>query len=80
MEPCVRYNRRIVDDIAEQFSRRDRFRRKLALQKTPAQRMADMARRQQMMWATLQRSPNGYAHFLRRNFKARAISVRDFNA
>src|SRR5206468_2212268 len=64
-----------VDDIAEQLAARDRLRRKLALQKTPEQRMADMARLQAAMWAALQRSPEGYARFMRRNFKARAIAV-----
>ena len=62
------------DKIAAQLAARDRVRKSLALAKTPAQRMADMARLQQAMWATLHRSPEGYRHFLRRNFKARAIS------
>jgi hypothetical protein len=71
------YNTPKMDDFAEQFARRNRLRRKLALEKTPEQRMVDMARLQERMWATLRNSPDGYAHFLRRNYKARAIKVRD---
>jgi hypothetical protein len=63
--------------LAQQLARRDRLRRKLALAKTPAQRMRDMEKLQNQMFATLRSSPAGYAHFLRRNFKARAIPVRD---
>jgi phenylacetate-coenzyme A ligase PaaK-like adenylate-forming protein len=69
-----------MDDITEQFARRDRFRRKMQWLKTPSQRMADMARLQQNSWRVLKNSPAGYARFLRRNFKARAIEVRDLHA
>jgi hypothetical protein len=68
-----------MDDLAEQLARRDRLRRALALQKTPEQRMEEMDILQKSMWETLMRSPEGYAHFLRRNFKARAIDVKDPN-
>jgi hypothetical protein len=64
-----------MDDISQQFGRRNRLRAHLALQKTPQERMADMAKLQEAMWETLRKSPEGYAHFLRRNFKARAIKV-----
>jgi len=73
-EPA-RYKRSMDDEIAAQLAARDRLRRKLPLRKTPAQRMADMAGLQEAMWATLRRTPDGYRHFLRRNFKARAISA-----
>jgi hypothetical protein len=66
-----------MDDLAEQLARRDSFRRKLALRKTPQERMRDMAKLQETMWATLRRSPEGYAYFLRRNFKARAVLMRN---
>ena len=66
-----------MDDISAQFEKRDRFRRKLAAAKTPAERMRDMAKLQEQAWAVLKQSPHGYAHFLRRNFKARAIHIRD---
>jgi hypothetical protein len=68
-----------VQDPSEKLAIRDRFRRKLSLQKTPEQRMRDMARLQRAAWATLKSSPAGYAHFLSRNFKARSIDVRELN-
>lgn len=70
----------MADDIAAQLARRDRLRRRLALQKTPEQRMQDMAQLQKSMWATLLSSPEGYAHFLRRNYRARAVRRRDHHA
>jgi hypothetical protein len=66
-----------MDDISEQLAIRDRFRRKLALRKTPQERMRDMARLQEAAKAEMLRSPEGYAHFLRRNFRARSISGWD---
>jgi transposase InsO family protein len=69
-----------MDDIATQTARRNEFRRKLTQRKTYAERMRDMDVLQERMWATLRKNPAGYAHFLRRNFKARSISVRDANA
>lgn len=68
-----------MEDISEQLARRDHFRRMISWQKTPEQRMAEMARMQQAAWEMLRRSPEGYAHFLRRNFKARAIGARNAN-
>jgi hypothetical protein len=69
-----------MDDIAEQLAIRDRYRRKLALLKTPEERMRDMAKLQERAWAILKNNPQGYAHFLRRNYKARAISLPQQNA
>jgi hypothetical protein len=69
-----------VDDITRQFALRDEMRRKLAQRKSFSERMRDMAALQEKMWATLRQSPDGYAHFIRRNFKARAVPVRDSNA
>jgi hypothetical protein len=68
-----------MDDIAEQLKIRDSFRRKMAALKTPRERMRDLAQLQNSTWAVLQRSPNGYAHFMRRNFKARSISLKGSN-
>jgi len=65
-----------MDELTQQLRLRDQMRRKLALQKTPSQRMSDMRRLQETTRATLRSSPNGYAHFLRRNFKARAVAVQ----
>jgi hypothetical protein len=69
-----------MEDLNEQLALRDRFRRKLWQRKTPEQRMQDMARMQESMWATMRRSPDGYAHFIRRNFKARAVSIQGSDA
>jgi len=69
-----------MDDISEQLARRDRVRRFMTMRKTPEERMADMARLQAQAWAVLRSNPEGYAHFLRRNYKARAIPVPDFYA
>jgi len=69
-----------MTDAAEQLVNRDRLRRKLATRASPAERVRDLARLQEATWAILRSSPAGYAHFLRRNFKARAIQVRDPNA
>jgi hypothetical protein len=62
-----------MDHLSAQLAIRDRYRRRLALLKMPEQRMVDMARRRKAMWARLQSNPEDYAHFLRRNYKARAI-------
>ena len=70
---------RTMDDIAARLAARDRYRRRLALRKTPEERMAEMARLQEAMWARLRSSPEGYAHFLRRNYKARAIPMPKTN-
>jgi hypothetical protein len=66
-----------MSDPAEQLVRGDRLRRKLAERATPEERLRDLARLQEATWAILRSSPAGYAHFLRRNSKARAIEVRD---
>jgi hypothetical protein len=63
-----------MNDLKEQFAFRDAFRRRHALRMTPAQRLAAMAQLQNSAWELLRRSPAGYAHFIRRNFKARAVT------
>jgi hypothetical protein len=67
------------EDIAEQLALRDRFLRNRRLRMTPEQRMEEMHRLQTQAWATLKMSPKGYAHFMARNFKTRAIDVSDTN-
>lgn len=62
-----------MDEIAAQLAARDRLRRHLEAQKTYAQRLREMAQLQAATWELLRKSPQGYAHFLRRNFKARSI-------
>jgi hypothetical protein len=69
------YNQNVADELTDQLAVRDRFRRKLARLQSPAERVRNMMRIQKIMWATLRSSPEGYAYFLRRNFKARAIDV-----
>lgn len=65
----------MADDIAAQLAVRDRFQRRRWRAMTPGQRLEAMARLQERAWAILQSSPEGYAHFIRRNFRARAINV-----
>jgi hypothetical protein len=67
-----------MEDIAEQLARRDRLRRHLAMRKTPEQRMAQMDRMQKQAWAVLRSNPEGYAHFLKRNYKARSVHAPEF--
>jgi len=64
-----------MDDVAEQLARRDRFLRHQQMQMTPEQRMAEMQRLQEQAFALLKQSPKGYAHFIARNFKKRAVEV-----
>lgn len=68
------------DEIARQFAIRDNFRRKLADRETYSERTRKMALLQEATWKALQTSPTGWAHFLRRNFKARAIDVGNLQA
>ncbi len=68
-----------MDEIAEQLAIRDSFRKKLEMRKTPEERMREFKILQERTLQVLLNSPEGYARFLRRNFKARAIDVRDFN-
>jgi cytochrome c-type biogenesis protein CcmH/NrfG len=62
-----------MNDIAEQLAIRDRMRRRYWLSQTPQQRLAEMARLQEQAWKILRSSEAGYAHFIRRNFKARSV-------
>jgi hypothetical protein len=62
-----------MDDIAAQLAIRDRFRRKLAMRQTAAERVETMFRIQESTWELLRSSPQGWDRFLRLNFKKRAI-------
>jgi len=64
-----------MDHLSKQLAIRDRMRKRLTAQSTPAERLEKMLRLQRRAWDLLQQSPQGYAHFLRRNFKARAIAI-----
>jgi hypothetical protein len=62
-----------MDDIAEQLAIRDRFLRNRWKQLSLEQRIAEMYRLQKRSWDLLRSSPTGYAAFMRRNMKQRAI-------
>ena len=62
-----------MDDIAEQLAIRDRFLKRRQMLMTPEQRMEEMWRLQERGWNTLRSSPEGYARFIARNYKQRAI-------
>jgi hypothetical protein len=64
-----------MEDIVEQLAIRDRAIRHRWQSKTPAQRVQEMIALQEASRRLLRSSPEGYTHFLRRNFKARAIDV-----
>ena len=69
-----------MNEIEEQLARRDRFMRRRWAAMSPEKRIQAMMDLQQKAWDLLRSSPNGYAHFLRRNFKARAINVEEPHA
>jgi len=62
-------------NLQEQLARRDRFLQRQWMAMTPAERFHGMMELQQRTWDLLRSSPEGYAHFLRRNYQARAIHV-----
>jgi hypothetical protein len=68
------------EEIAEQFALRHRMRKKLAARENHSERMQKMAALQEATWKALRASPTGWSHFLRRNFKARAIDVANPDA
>jgi hypothetical protein len=68
-----------MDDIAQQLARRDRVRRHYWQSLTHEQRLDEMSRLQARAWAILRSNPDGYAHFMRRNMKARAIPTNKKN-
>jgi len=62
------------EPISEALARRDRFRKALNARRTPQERLAAMRALQE----SAVMSPEGYAHFMRRNFKARAIDASKY--
>jgi hypothetical protein len=62
----------LMEDIGEQLARRDRFLRNRWKTLSPSQRLARIDALQHRAAYLLQISPDGYARFLHRNFKARA--------
>lgn len=52
---------------------RDRHLRSRVLALTPSERLAAMRALVASSWAALQRHPEGMAHWLRRNYRSRAV-------
>ena len=61
-----------MDDISEQFEKRDRLRKRMAAQLTPEQRLERMAELQAHAWQVLQQNPAALERFWRRNLRERA--------
>jgi hypothetical protein len=55
-----------------ELAARDRYLRHKMWQMTPRERLAAMARLMEQSRALLEKNPEAMAHFMRRNFKARA--------
>jgi hypothetical protein len=62
-----------MDGIAEQLARRDRLRRHLRSRESYEQRWRACLELQERTWRYLRPSPEGWAHFIRRNYRARAV-------
>ncbi len=65
------------DDIAAAVQKRKQFERRLRSSETPEERLARFAELQRRCFAILEASPEGYRHFLRRNFHCRRAEVID---
>ena len=65
------------DDVEAAIVARNRFQRRLSEQRTPGERLAELARLQQASFRLLRESPHGYEHFLRRNLESRRVEVID---
>ncbi len=61
--------------ISQAIRRRSEYARRVGDARTPGQRLADFARIQQVAFSILRASPNGYHHFVRRNYRARRVEV-----
>ncbi len=65
----------VMSELDDQLASRDRFLKRRWATLTPSQRFQEMMQLQERSWNLLRSNPEGYQHFLRRNFKARAIDV-----
>jgi hypothetical protein len=63
-----------IDPTADMLTARDRARRARDRALSPAERLAAMRQLIERSWGALERHPEGRAHFLRRNFRARAVT------
>jgi hypothetical protein len=70
------YHSGIMEDIAGQLALRDRFLKHRWQELPPIQRLKEIDELQQRSWHILKMSPQGYARFLKRNFKKRSF---DYN-
>lgn len=62
-----------VTDITEQLQRRNRYRKRLAAELPPEQRLQRMAEMQELAWVLLQQNPEALDRFWRRNLRQRAV-------
>ena len=63
------------DDISTAFETRTHFERRLRGSESPEQRLARFVQLQRRSFELLQASPDGFQHFLRRNFQSRRAEV-----
>ena len=64
-------------EIQDAIERRDRYRRRYELRRSPGERLAAFYELQQTAFALLRASPEGYQHFLRRNYASRRTEIVD---
>jgi hypothetical protein len=65
------------DEIQAAIDRRTRYARRVRARRTPDERIEAFVRLQRAAFQLLESSPDGYRHFLRRNFHARRAEVVD---
>lgn len=63
------------DDISSAIEARRRFERRLRSSESPEQRLARFVRLQRRSFELLHASPDGFQHFLRRNYRSRRAEV-----
>jgi len=56
---------------------RTRYLRQICAKRTAGERLAELAKLQQVSFRVLRESPSGYQHFLRRNMASRRAEVID---
>lgn len=65
------------DSIERAIDVRTRYLRQMCENRTAEERLAEMAKLQQVSFRVLRESPSGYQHFLRRNMASRRAEVID---
>jgi hypothetical protein len=65
------------DSIERAIDIRTRYQRQRWENRTADERLAEMAKLQQVSFRVLRESPSGYQHFLRRNMASRRAEVID---